>query len=538
MTNTCLSRLNLISLKKYLLGDDTNFLHKFNFHIRINKYLDEINQERKEDKDMPCTTILVGKKASNDNTTMIARTDDGFFDEKKIIVVNPDKQPKKYKSVLSHVEIELPDNPMRYTSCPSVNPKDGIWAATGINEANVGMTATETITSNPRVLAADPLVRYKKAKSRREKDTIGGIGEEDIVVLVLPYIRTAREGVIRLASLLEEYGTYESNGIAFNDENEVWWLETIGGHHWMARRVKDEECVIAPNQFGMDYFDFEDAFGAQKEYMCSKDLRDFMVENHLDLNQGDKFNPRNAFGSATDQDHVYNTPRAWFMGRYLTPYSHKWDGEDAEFKPESDNIPWSLVPDRKVTVEDVKYILSSYYQGTAYNPYSSQESAQKGIYRPIGISRTGVTSICQIRSDVPDSIKGIEWICFGSNAFNAALPLYTAVSKMPKYLSDVTLEASTENFYWGSRLIGALADAHYGQCIQHIDRYQAAVLTEGRRIVLEYDKKMRETGDYSLTEEANKKLCDMAKEQTNDTLTKVLFEASKLMKNGYSRADN
>ena len=49
---------------------------------------------------------------------------------------------------------------------------------------------------------------------------------------------------------------------------------------------------------------------------------------------------------------------------------------------------------------------------------------------------------------------------------------------------------------------------------------------------------MRETGDYSLTEEANKKLCDMAKEQTNETLTKVLFEASKLMKNGYSRADN
>ena len=97
---------------------------------------------------MPCTTILVGKKASNDNTTMIARTDDGFFDEKKLIVVNPDKQPKKYKSVISHVEIELPDNPMRYTSCPSVNPKNGIWAATGINEANVGMTATETITES------------------------------------------------------------------------------------------------------------------------------------------------------------------------------------------------------------------------------------------------------------------------------------------------------------------------------------------------------------------------------------------------------
>ena len=30
---------------------------------------------------MPCTTILVGKRASNDHSTMIARTDDGHFDD-------------------------------------------------------------------------------------------------------------------------------------------------------------------------------------------------------------------------------------------------------------------------------------------------------------------------------------------------------------------------------------------------------------------------------------------------------------------------
>ena len=99
---------------------------------------------------MPCTTILVGKDATNDRSTMIARTDDGFFDVKKTVVVEPEKQPKKYKSVISHVEVALPENPMRYTACPSVDPKEGIWAATGINAAGVGMTATETITSNPR----------------------------------------------------------------------------------------------------------------------------------------------------------------------------------------------------------------------------------------------------------------------------------------------------------------------------------------------------------------------------------------------------
>ena len=207
---------------------------------------------------MSCTTILVGCKASNDGSTMIARTDDGHFDVKKLVVMEPKQQKKKYKSVISHVEIELPDKPLRYTACPSVDPKDGIWAATGINAANVGMTATETITSNPRVLAADPPVELKKAEKRGEKEIPGGIGEEDIVVLVLPYIRSAREGVLRLAELLEKYGTYESNGIAFNDEKEVWWMETIGGHHWMARRVPDDVVVVNPNQFGMDAFDLED----------------------------------------------------------------------------------------------------------------------------------------------------------------------------------------------------------------------------------------------------------------------------------------
>ena len=110
---------------------------------------------------MPCTTVLAGRLATNDRSTMIARTDDGHFDEKKLIVVEPDQQPKIYKSVESHVEITLPENPMRYTSCPSVDPTHGIWAATGINAANVGMTATETTTSNPRVLAADPMVELQ-----------------------------------------------------------------------------------------------------------------------------------------------------------------------------------------------------------------------------------------------------------------------------------------------------------------------------------------------------------------------------------------
>ena len=60
---------------------------------------------------MACTTILVGKNASYDGSTMIARNDDsgsGHFTAKKFVVVQPEEHPAVYKSVLSHVEIPLP----------------------------------------------------------------------------------------------------------------------------------------------------------------------------------------------------------------------------------------------------------------------------------------------------------------------------------------------------------------------------------------------------------------------------------------------
>ncbi|WP_034992981.1 C69 family dipeptidase, partial [Liquorilactobacillus vini] len=124
-----------------------------------------------------CTTILVGKKASIDGSTIISRNDDGHeaLDPERFVVVNPAEQPRHYQSVISQVKIDLPDDPLRYTSIPNSILTNGIWPAAGINSENVAMSATETITTNSRVLGADPYV-------------MGGIGEEDLVTLVLPYI--------------------------------------------------------------------------------------------------------------------------------------------------------------------------------------------------------------------------------------------------------------------------------------------------------------------------------------------------------------
>ena len=493
---------------------------------------------------MACTTILVGKKASYDGSTMIARNDDspsGRFTPKKYVVVHPDEQPRQYISVLSHVEIDLPDNPMRYTAVPNALEGEGIWAASGVNEANVAMTATETITSNPRVLGADSLVVYHPAKDGQE-EVKGGIGEEDIVCLVLPYIRSAREGVKRLGSLLEQYGTYEMNGIAFQDADEIWWLETIGGHHWIARKVPDDVYVIMPNQLGIDQFNLEDAFSEQKEYMCSADLKDFIEKYHLNLAMDGVLNPRDAFGSHDDSDHVYNTPRAWYMGRCLNPRTWRWDGPAADFTPYSDNIPWCMVPERKVTVEDVKYVLSSHFQGTPYDPYAGYgESNMRGAYRSIGINRNDFMSLIQINDNRPDDIKAIQWLSFASNAFNVMVPFYADIETTPDYLSNTTGEVSTDNFYWSSRMIAAMADASYKKSIFHIERYQEHVLSKGHEIINRYDDMIQNEADtdkhLALKHEANLAVADMLKAATSDTLGKVLYELSNEMKNAYSRSD-
>ena len=493
---------------------------------------------------MPCTTILVGKKASYDGSTMIARNDDspsGQFTPKKFVVVHPEEQPRKYKSVLSHVEIDLPEEALRYTAVPNALEGEGIWAAHGINAAGVGMTATETITSNARVLGADPLVEYVPAQDGAE-EIPGGIGEEDIVSVVLPYIHSAREGVTRLGSLLEKYGTYEMNGIAFSDKNEIWWLETIGGHHWIARRVPDEAYVVMPNQFGIDAFDLEDALNVQENHMCSADLKEFIEKHHLDLSQDGGFSARDAFGSHDDSDHVYNTPRAWYMLRTLNPKTKIWDGVNAEFTPYSDDLPWCMIPEKKITVEDVKYVLSSHYQGTSYDPYASYgEKEQRGAFRSIGVNRTDFLSLIQMRPGMEKDCNILEWVAFASNAFNVLVPFYATIDTTPDYFSSTTREVTTDSFYWVSRMIGAMADASYKSSIFHIERYQERVMSKGHQLIGKYDALLEKESDaakrMSLRHQANQEIADMVKKEASDTLNKVLYELSNQMKNAYSRSD-
>lgn len=412
-----------------------------------------------------CTTILVGKNATIDGSTIISRNEDSSFGAcpKKFIVVEPKNQPRTYQAKLSKVKITLPPKreALRYTCTPDAIGDKGIWGESGINSENVAMSATETITSNPRILGVDPLVE-------------DGIGEEDMLTLVLPYVHSAKEGVLRLGSILEEYGTYEMNGIAFSDKDEVWYLETYGGHQWAAVRIPDDAYVVAPNRTNIDEFDFD------SDYTLSAPGLKELIENHHLNPDHDKYNFRHIFGSSTIKDTRYNNPRAWYVQKYF----------DAElpYGPEEQELPFICHAKRRISIEDVKWLLSSHYQNTDFDPYGPGTESKKKRYRPIGINRNQEGHILQIRNDVPKEIAGIHWVFVGPNTFNAAIPFYANVNDTPACYRDVSGEFDLKTVFWLTRTLAVLGDTDYDRYSELEASFEEKVVSACRNLQLKADQ--------------------------------------------------
>ena len=70
------------------------------------------------------------------------------------------------------------------------------------------------------------------------------------------------------------------------------------------------------------------------------------------------------------------------------------------------------------------------------------------------------------------------------------VPFYANVERTPEYLANTTGTVSTDNFYWTSRLIAAMADASYNKSLFHLERYEEAVLSAARALVNQYDAKL------------------------------------------------
>lgn len=412
-----------------------------------------------------------------DGSTIVARNEDGYGPINPIkFVAHPatDQMGATFTSVTTGVTVSLPDHAYRYTGTPQADQSDGQYEEAGINEFNVGMSATETTATNARVLGYDPLVD-------------DGVNEEAMVTLVLPYVKTAKEGAARLGALLEKYGTGECNSIAFNDKNDIWYLETAGGHHWAAMRLPDDCYAIAPNQTVMQEIDLDDA----ANFMGASDLREFVEKNHLNPHPG-HFNFRDIFGTHSEADAYYNTPRTWYGQKLFNP--------EITQEPTSQTMPFLRQPTRKIAIEDVEFFLSSHYNGTAYDPFGTFASgtvAEQKKFRPIAMDRNQASSILQIRNDVDDAHAAIQWLSLGFFAYSPYVPFFTNIVDTPTDYKNTTTTVTTDNVYWLEKTLSVIIEPHFHQYVDTVNAYREASQSYARQRVSAIDAGANDAGDIT-----------------------------------------
>lgn len=384
-----------------------------------------------------CTTILVGKNASSDGSILIARNEDGPTGNSAVRFMyhKPSKKGYLYKNIEDPTNLftyQMPDNLMGYTGSPDWQTNNNTFQEAGFNDLGIGISATETIQSNKQMLKLDPYVESS------------GITEEAIATVLLPQIKSARDGVMLLGSIIEKQGSGEGFGVAFVDKNEAWYLENAGGHQWLAVRIPDDAYFVSANQSRLGTVDLND----KQNYLSSLNLITFAEQNGLYNSKIDgKFNFHKVYGENNEVDKLYNYPRVTYLQNLFT----KSTKED---KVTDGNFPVFLKPDTKISVLTVESALSSYYQGTNSDPYTTGNI--KATARPISVYRTQQSHVLQVRDNLPKPIANVEYLNLGMTALGIYIPFYQG-AKIPDNYQIATDQADNTSAYWRFRKLQMLA---------------------------------------------------------------------------------
>lgn len=395
-----------------------------------------------------CTSFLAGKMATLNGSTIIARNEDNFVAiwPKRAIVHPAGESPEQpFVSRGNQFTTRLPQTTYQYTAVPDTDPSEGYYEESGINEKNVAMSATESAYTNSRVLGVDPLVS-------------NGIAEDAMLTVVLPYIDSAQAGIKRLGQLVSEQGAAETNGVLFSDTEEVWYMEIVSGHHWVAQRIPDDAYAVVANQLAIEDIDFD----RPQDFLTSADIRQFVQRHRLNPDDG-RFNSRHNFGTKTADDAHYNTPRVWYGHRCFTPSAFE--------EPTSMELPFIRQAEQKISIPEVEAFLGSHYQETPYDPLGTGSETERHQFRAIGLSRTQNSHILQLRRNVTPTLAGVIWQCLGNPAFSPYVPFYAAGDQLaPSYAAN-NAAYDNQNPYWAGKLLDVLSEAHYHQNRKLLDNF-------------------------------------------------------------------
>ncbi len=450
-----------------------------------------------------CTTILVGKKMMADNSMIVARSADSNAMVARHLKIYKDTEngAEKFEALDSPFKCKLPKKALGYTAIERcVLP--GHWGSAGFNTAKVGMSATESIFCGEKALAVDPHVE-------------SGVGENGVFNIVLPYITTAKEGIIRLGSLIEEHGVCEGFGVAFVDKDEVWYLETACGHRWLACKIPDDVYFITGNQGRLREYDPQD----KENFMASADLIDFAIANKLYDPAKGKFDFHEAYARDEEPDTTYSYPRVWGIQKMLSP-SIKNDVTKNTF-------PVFAKADNKLTISDIRKVFRFHYQDTEHDPYKNNNP--KEPYRPVSIFRTTQTHILQVRPDLPAEIGEVNYINIGMATLGVFIPFYQG---MEKYLDAFTIgddKCSEQSAYWKFRKVQTLGMVNFNKYAPIIQKAYSLWEKETDQLQREMESKYLEIVDkqplkakeliQEFSDKTMQSAMDLADELSNELFT-------------------
>ena len=334
-------------------------------------------------------------------------------------------------------------------------------------------------------------------------DSTGIIDYGSLIYIALQRSKTAREALQVMTSLVEQYG-YCSEGETFSvaDKDEAWMLEMMGcgpdrtkeaGRTvWVAVRIPDDAIAAHANQSRITKFldgryvqvkmkDLQNPKAiakaerllqkskAQSLMVCSDNVVSYARAMGWFEGKDADFSYNAAYAEPDFSGRRYCEARVWsFFNRFADDFS-EYVPYAAGIEKDAKEMPLWIIPNKKVTMQDLRDAMRDHYEGT---PFALDSDIGGGIFqmpyrpsplsfkvdgveyfneRPISTQQTAWSYISQMRASLPREVGACFW--FGNDDGNmvAYTPMYSCMTRRPKCFAgegadDVTF--SMDNAYW------------------------------------------------------------------------------------------
>lgn len=388
-----------------------------------------------------CSAFIVGKDLTADGSTLFGRTEDypyapdgGRHNQNYVVVpAKTYKDGDKIEDESNGFTYPHLANEMKYTAVYDSdrdNGSNGNFAAHGFNELGVAMTATVSATPNDKVLKEDPLVK-------------DGLPEASLVDLALPRAKTAREVIETVAKVLDEKGSAEGNIIVAADKNELWYMEILSGHQYVATKFPTNKYAVFANTYYLGHVDLND----KENVIASKDVEEVA---------------KKADNYKTDKDGNFMIAKSYGPDKYMernrsrTYAGIKW--MDPQAKVNYDDEAFDLLreptdPNKKYTVHDV--IAEQRNRFEHLPEYKADDLVEVGkkidtnVYKyALGNENVIDAHVYQIKPNLPNAFGGVMWLGLAQSRNTPYVPFYGNVEDTYEAFKNRSTKYDGKSWYW------------------------------------------------------------------------------------------